>query len=114
MFGFQHWGPRPDIITLAKGSVAVRPMRAIVAGARSIRRRSPRTVVLFHSTNIWADNLAMACGLAALEVIDSEKLIENSPHMGILLMQKIDVLRQTFPSIQEVRGKGLMIAIEFS
>jgi ornithine--oxo-acid transaminase len=55
----------------------------------------------------------MACGLAALEVIDSENLIENSARMGTLLMQKIDLLRTKHSFIKEVRGKGLMIAIEF-
>src|SRR5207253_4427301 len=59
------------------------------------------------------NNLAMACGLAALEVIDNEKLIENSATMGALLMEKVDALRAKHSFIKEVRGKGLMIGIEF-
>jgi 4-aminobutyrate aminotransferase-like enzyme len=55
----------------------------------------------------------MACGLAALEVIDSENLVENSEKMGALLMQKIDALREKHSFLKEVRGKGLMIGIEF-
>jgi len=55
----------------------------------------------------------MACGLAALEVIDNEKVIENSAKMGALLMEKVDALRAKHSFIKEVRGKGLMIGIEF-
>ena len=73
--------------------------------------RMDRCVV--HSTTFGRNNLAMACGLAALEVIDDEKLVENSARMGALLMERIDALRAKHSFIKEVRGKGLMIAIEF-
>jgi 4-aminobutyrate aminotransferase-like enzyme len=55
----------------------------------------------------------MACGLAALEVIDDEKLVENSVRIGVLLMERVDALRAKHSFIKEVRGKGLMIGIEF-
>ena len=66
-----------------------------------------------HSTTFGRNNLAMACGLAALEVLDDEKLIENSARMGQLLIEGVDALRARHSFIKEVRGKGLMIAIEF-
>src|SRR5207248_11165337 len=59
------------------------------------------------------NNLAMACGLAALEVIDQENLVERSAKMGALLMQRIEGLKAKHSFIKEVRGKGLMVAIEF-
>jgi len=46
-------------------------------------------------------------GLAALEIIDQENLIENAAKMGGLLMEKIDALRTRHSFINEVRGKGL-------
>jgi 4-aminobutyrate aminotransferase-like enzyme len=51
--------------------------------------------------------------MAALDVLDSENLVENSAKMGALLMQKIDALREKHSFLKEVRGKGLMIGIEF-
>src|SRR5262249_21600814 len=66
-----------------------------------------------HSTTFGRNNLAMACGLASLEVIDDEKLIENSAKTGTLLIERLDALRAKHSFIKEVRGKGLMIAIEF-
>src|SRR4026207_2016472 len=115
MFGFQHWNLEPDIITLAKTlsggylpGGAIGPRRGIYQKTFS---RMDRCVV--HSTTFGRNNLAMACGLAALEVLDDEKLIENSARMGQLLIERVDALRAKHSFIKEVRGKGLMIGIEF-
>ncbi len=115
MFGFEHWNLEPDIITLAKTlSGGYVPCGAIVA-RRSIYQktfsRMDRCVV--HSTTFGRNNLAMACGLATLEVIDQEKLVERAARMGELLRQRVDALRAKHSFIKEVRGKGLIIAIEF-
>src|SRR5438477_96025 len=66
-----------------------------------------------HSTTFGRNNLAMACGLAGVEVIDKEKLVERAAEMGAQLMERIDALRAKHSFIKEVRGKGLIIAIEF-
>ena len=55
----------------------------------------------------------MTCGLATLSVLEDEGLIENSEKMGRLLLDRLDALRAKHPLIKEVRGKGLMISIEF-
>src|SRR6185369_9523697 len=87
MFGFQHWNLEPDIITLAKTlSGGFVPCAAIVARREIYQKtfnRMDRCVV--HSTTFGRNNLAMACGLAALEVIDSEDLVANAARMGALL-----------------------------
>jgi acetylornithine/succinyldiaminopimelate/putrescine aminotransferase len=115
MFGFQHWNLEPDIITLAKTlSGGYVPCGAIVARRDIYQKtfsRMDRCVV--HSTTFGRNNLAMACGLASLEVLDNEHLIENAARMGQLLMERVDALREKHSFIKEVRGKGLMIAVEF-
>ena len=115
MFGFQHWNLEPDIITLAKSlSGGYVPCGAIVTRREIYQKtfsRMDRCVV--HSTTFGRNNLAMACGLASLEVLDQEKLIENSARTGDLLMERIDALRAKHSFIKEVRGKGLIIAVEF-
>jgi ornithine--oxo-acid transaminase len=115
MFGFQHWDLEPDIITLAKTlSGGYVPCGAIVSRRDIYQKtfsRMDRCVV--HSTTFGRNNLAMACGLAALEVIDSENLVQRAAKMGALLMEKVDSLRAKHSFIKEVRGKGLMIGIEF-
>jgi len=116
MFAFEHWNLEPDIVTLAKSlSGGYVPCGAIVM-RREIHQKTfshmDRCVV--HSSTFGRNNLAMACGLATLNVIDEEGLVENSAKMGALLMEKLDGLKAKHPFIKEVRGKGLMIAIEFS
>jgi acetylornithine/succinyldiaminopimelate/putrescine aminotransferase len=115
MFGFQHWNLEPDIITLAKTlSGGYVPCGAIVTRREIYQKtfsRMDRCVV--HSTTFGRNNLAMACGLAALEVIDQENLVERAAEMGAQLMERIDALRAKHSFIKEVRGKGLIIAIEF-
>ncbi|HJT80291.1 MAG TPA: aspartate aminotransferase family protein [Chthoniobacterales bacterium] len=115
MFGFEHWNLEPDIITIAKTlSGGFVPCAAVITRRDIYQKtfsRMDRCVV--HSTTFGRNNLAMACGLAALEVIDSENLVANAARMGALLMEKVDGLRAKHSFLKEVRGKGLMIGIEF-
>ena len=114
-WAFQHWDLEPDIVTMAKTlSGGYVPCGAIVT-RRSIYQRTfsrlDRCVV--HSSTFGRNNLAMTCALAVLTVLEDEKLIENSAAMGELLMKRLRALKRKHPFIKEVRGKGLMIAIEF-
>jgi ornithine--oxo-acid transaminase len=115
MFGFQHWSLEPDIITIAKSlSGGYVPCGAIVTRRDIYQKtfsRMDRCVV--HSSTFGRNNLAMACGLAALEIIDQENLVANAAKMGALLMERIDALRGKHSFLKEVRGRGLMIGIEF-
>ncbi|MBV8142811.1 MAG: aspartate aminotransferase family protein [Verrucomicrobia bacterium] len=114
-WAFQHWDLEPDIITVAKSlSGGFVPCGAILtkrAIYQKVFNRLDRAVV--HSSTFGRNNLAMACGLAALDVLENEKLIENSAIMGQKLLEELDALRAKHSLIREVRGKGLMIAIEF-
>jgi len=114
-FGFQHWKLEPDIITLAKSlSGGYVPCAAIVMRREIYQKtfsRLDRCVV--HSSTFGRNNLAMACGLATLQVLDEEKLVENAEIMGGMLLQKLNALKEKHSLIKEVRGKGLILAIEF-
>ena len=114
-FAFQHWNLEPDIVTLAKTlSGGYVPCGAIVtrrAIYQKVFSRLDRCVV--HSSTFGRNNLAMTCALATLSVLDDEKLVENSAAVGNLLLARLHELKARHPFIKEVRGKGLMIAIEF-
>lgn len=114
-FGYQHWDLDPDIITVAKTlsggyvpAAAVITRRAIHQGTFS---RLDRCVV--HSTSFGRNNLAMACGLASLAVIEDEQLVENSALRGRQMLDALQPLVEKHDIIKGVRGKGLMVAIEF-
>ena len=114
-FGFQQWDLEPDIITLAKSlSGGYVPVGAI-AMRRDIYQKTfnqmDRCVV--HSSTFGRNNLAMACGLATLQVLEDEALVENAARMGNLLMERLEELKARHSVIKEVRGKGLILAVEF-
>ena len=114
-WGFEHWGMEPDIVTVAKAlSGGYAPCAAVVA-RRAIYQatfsRLDRCVV--HSSTFGRNNLAMACGLATLQVIDDERLVERARNSGAELLRRLEELKTRHSLIKEVRGLGCMIAIEF-
>ena len=114
-WGFEHWGLEPDIITVAKSlSGGYVPVAAIVTRRAIYQKtfsRLDRCVV--HSSTFGRNNLAMAAGLATLQVIDDENLIERAREQGAELIRRLNELKEKHSLIKEVRGLGLMIAIEF-
>ncbi|MBI1909291.1 MAG: aspartate aminotransferase family protein [Deltaproteobacteria bacterium] len=114
-FAFQHWGLEPDIVTVAKSlSGGFIPVGAILyrdAVYRKIFSRMDRCVV--HSNTFGKNSLAMVVGLATLQVIEEEKLVENAEKQGAHLLSSLQKAIGGYEMVQEVRGKGLMMAIEF-
>lgn len=101
-FAHQHAGIQPDIITVAKGMGNGFP----TAGVLIAPHIQPKKEML--GTTFGGNYLACAAGLAVLEVIEKENLMENAQKMGEYLIEQL----QNIPNIKEIRGMGLMIAIE--
>jgi ornithine--oxo-acid transaminase len=114
-WGFEHWNLVPDIVTVAKSlSGGYVPCAAIVTRRAIYQKtfsRLDRCVV--HSSTFGRNNLAMACGLATLQVLVDEHLVERSRTNGAELLARLKKLGERHSLIKEVRGLGLMIAIEF-
>ncbi len=102
-FAHQHCGIRPDIITVAKGIGNGFPMSGMLI--------SPQFAPVHGQlgTTFGGNHLACSAALAVLEVIKSERLVENAATVGNHLMNEL----KRFPQIKEVRGRGLMIGMEF-
>jgi len=66
-----------------------------------------------HSTTFGRNNLAMACGLVALEILEKENLFERSAVQGQKIMDAVHALKAKHEVLKEVRGRGCMIGIEF-
>jgi acetylornithine/succinyldiaminopimelate/putrescine aminotransferase len=114
-WGFQQFDLEPDIITVAKSlSGGYVPCAAIVTRRAIYQKtfsRLDRCVV--HSSTFGRNNLAMACGLATLQVIEDEGLVERARTTGAELLARLEALKERHSLIKEVRGLGLMIAVEF-
>lgn len=110
----EHFGAEPDMVLLAKGlsgghvPVGVVLMRRETFG--KVFDRMDRAVV--HGSTFAKNDLAMAAGLATLDVIESEKLIENAAAKGERLARVLKGLMGEVDYIKDVRGLGLMLAIE--
>jgi acetylornithine/succinyldiaminopimelate/putrescine aminotransferase len=115
LFACQHWNVVPDIMTLSKSlSGGFCPIGAILYPRKIYDRVfSSMDRCMVHSTTFSQNDLAAVCGLATLEVLREEHLVENSARMGSYLVKRLGCLAQKYELIREVRGLGLMIAIEF-
>ncbi len=115
-FAFEHWNLQPDIVTLAKtlsgGYVPCGAILARRAIQQAVFSRLDRCIV--HSTTFGRNNLAAACGLAALAVIEDENLVENAARRGAEMEAGLNALKEKHEFLGEVRMKGLMGALEFT
>ena len=102
-FAHQHSGIKADIVTVAKGIANGFPMSGVIISP-DIR---PAYGML--GTTFGGNHLACAAAIAVLDIFESENLVENAARTGDYLMQRLQEISQ----IQEVRGKGLMIGLEF-
>lgn len=107
LFAFQHYGIVPDILVLAKALGGGMPLGAFVARTQ-VMDALKENPMLGHITTFGGHPVCCAAGLAALEVILNEKLIETVAEKEALFHQLL-----VHPAIKEVRGKGLMLAAEF-
>ena len=111
----EHWGLEPDIVTLSKslggGYVPVSSTFTRRELHDKVFSRLDRCQV--HSTTFGQNELAMAAGLATLHVLEEERLVERAETMGRRLLEGLSALRERYDMIADVRGKGLMIGIEF-
>ena len=110
-----HDGVDPDLVLLAKAlSGGFVPVGAVVGKKWIFDRtfdRMDRAVV--HGSTFGKNNLAMAAGLATLAVLEDEALLENAAVRGASLLRRLGALVGKYELLKEVRGRGLMIALEF-
>jgi putrescine aminotransferase len=115
MFGCDHEGVRPDIMTLAKClGGGVMPIGATM-GTPEVWERVFGQNPLLHTSTFGGSELACAAGLAALQVIEEEGLCERSREMGAYFVAGLSGVKERHGDlIAEVRGQGLMIGVELT
>jgi 4-aminobutyrate aminotransferase-like enzyme len=108
LFGIEHYGVEPDIMTMAKGIASGFPLGGFIARPEIADSFQPGE----HLSTFGGNPVACAAALATLEVIDDERLCENSARLGTWLLDRLGEMRASHPAIGEVRGKGLMVGVE--
>jgi ornithine--oxo-acid transaminase len=115
MLALEHWGLEPDLITVAKslsgGYVPVGALLMSAAVYDGVFDSLPNAIS--HGSTFAPNDLAMVAGIATLRELDEQGLVERSARLGTELLERTRPLARRSPVIREVRGLGLMWAIEF-
>ena len=109
MWGFEHFGIEPDIMTVAKGIASGMPVSAIVSDKAIMDKWAPGA----HGGTYGGNAVGTAAAYATLQVMKDERLVENSAAMGAVLTSGLEEIQARNPVIGDIRGKGLMVATEF-
>src|SRR5215213_2292541 len=108
MWGFEESGITPDIVVLAKAIANGLPLSAIVS-SRSLMERWGKSA---HGSTYGGNPVACAAGLAVLETIAEQDLVENAAARGDELRAGLDRIAAEEPRIGDIRGRGMMIGVE--
>lgn len=111
----EHWGVEPDMVLLAKAlSGGHVPVGAVLLRDKTFQKvfnRMDRAVV--HGSTFSKNDLAMAAGIATLDVMENERLVQNAERRGEEIMSGLRAMIDRYEFVKDVRGKGLMIGVEF-
>jgi adenosylmethionine-8-amino-7-oxononanoate aminotransferase len=114
MFAAEHWGVVPDIMTLAKGlSSGYAPIAATICRPHIAQQFSGASgKALAHLLTFGGQAVACAAALANLEILQHEQLVENAACQGRYLLARLQQLAPRHACVGEVRGLGLLCALE--
>jgi putrescine aminotransferase len=115
MFGCDHDGVAPDIMTLAKQlGGGIMPIGATM-GTAAVWEQVFSENPLMHTSTFGGNPLACAAGLAAVRVIQDDDLVARSRDRGALMLELLGEMQSRHPDlVVDVRGRGLMIGVEFA
>jgi len=108
-FASEHFTVSPDIMTVAKGIGSGMPLSAVVSKKRIMTKWPPGA----HGTTFGGNPVSCAAAIATIGVIEKEKLLENALSIGKHTLKRLNIMKEKYNCIGDVRGLGLMIGIEF-
>src|SRR4051794_23119280 len=109
LFAVRHWDVEPDILVMAKGIASGLPLSGILARRAILDRLPPGS----HGGTYGGNVVACAAANATLDVISDEGLVENAARRGDEFLAGLRALASRHPAVGDVRGLGLMLALEF-
>jgi predicted acetylornithine/succinylornithine family transaminase len=110
LFSYEHYGVKPDIMTLAKALGGGIPCGAVLATDAVAKHLSPGN----HGTTLGGNPLAMSAGIAVLKTIIEDGLLDNAAGMGEYFLSGLRKIQDEFGDlVRDVRGKGLILGVEF-
>jgi len=111
MWGCDHDGVVPDIMTVGKGMGGGFPLAAVISTEKTTAAK-PWSNPSAASSSYGGNPLAAAAGLASLEIILKQDLVKNAERVGKVMLGRLEALKEKYRCVGEVRGRGLMLGIE--
>jgi 4-aminobutyrate aminotransferase len=108
-FAFEHFGVLADIMTVAKGIASGMPLSGVFSRLDLMKKWD----VGSHGGTYGGNAVACASGVATIQAMREEKMVENAAERGVQLMTGLRKLQEEYSEIGDVRGKGLMVGTEF-
>jgi 4-aminobutyrate aminotransferase-like enzyme len=108
-FAVQHWNVEPDILVMAKGIASGMPLSGVLARAELMAAWKPGT----HGGTYGGNVVSCAAANATLDVIEDERLVDNARERGDQFLSGLRSLAGKYRAVGDVRGLGLMLALEF-
>ncbi len=116
MFGCRLWGVKPDIMCLAKGLTSgYQPLGATTINERiadAFTKDKSSLSTIYHAYTYSGHPVACAAALAALDLVVSDGQVENAKQEGAYLLDRLKRFEALYPNVGNVRGRGLMVAID--
>jgi predicted acetylornithine/succinylornithine family transaminase len=110
LFGYEHYGMEPDVVSLAKALGGGFPVGAIIAKEGAASAFEPGA----HASTFGGNALACSAIVATINTLIGEGIVANCDKMGKLLVEGLLALKRKFPFMVDVRGMGLLLGIELS
>ncbi|MBI2883644.1 MAG: aminotransferase class III-fold pyridoxal phosphate-dependent enzyme, partial [Candidatus Methylomirabilis oxyfera] len=111
MWGCDHEPIVPDVMTVGKGMGGGFPVSGVIS-TQELMANKPFSNPSGSSSSYGGNPLAATAGLAALEVILKEQLVANAKRVGAIMMKQLEAMKEKYPFIGDVRGRGLLLGIE--
>jgi 4-aminobutyrate aminotransferase len=108
MFACEHWNVVPQVLTLGKPLASGMPLSACIGKSEILDSKTGS-----HLFTLSGHPLSCAAALATIDIIENEGLIRNAEKMGHVLIKRLEELKEKYEIIGDVRGKGLILGIEF-
>jgi acetylornithine/N-succinyldiaminopimelate aminotransferase len=107
LFAYEQYGIEPDVVSIAKGLGSGFPIGAIIAKAEVAQAFDPGS----HGSTFGGNPLAVTAGLATVQFIQSTNLLVNVKELSEFLYAQLQKVKEKFPIVKNIRGKGLLIGM---
>ena len=111
MWGCDHEPIVPDVMTVGKGMGGGFPVSGVIS-TQELMASKPFGNPSGSSSSYGGNPLAATAGLATLEVIVKDRLVANAKHVGAVMLKRLEAMKEKYPFVGDVRGRGLLLGIE--